>query len=81
MSGTQSIGELKTIINSQVLRRILQKSRIFHQGKVNEFLRAHDWTSASVALGKVDFIDKLGNLVQSEYEKLTEEAKKKDGNA
>lgn len=68
------IGELRTITNSQILRRILQKSRAFHQEKVNEHIRAKNLIGAAIALGKVDYIDKLGNIVQAEYDKLIKEA-------
>ena len=73
MKDIQAIAEIKTIISSQVLRRLLQRNRIFYQGKINEHVRAQDWNSASAALGKVDYIDKFGSMVQTEYEKLTKE--------
>jgi len=67
------IGELKSILSSQVLRRILQRSKVFQQAKVNENVRKQDWNNATYFLGRLDYIDKLGDIVQQEYDKLTKE--------
>ena len=71
------ISELKAILSSQVLRRILQKRRAYHQNKVNEYVRAQKFTEAYGALKVLDDIDKFGDIVQSEYEKLTKEKEEK----
>lgn len=70
------LGELRSILSSQALRKRLQESRSFHQAKVNEHVRAKDLISAYGELCKLDYIDKFGSLVEKEYEKLTKEAEK-----
>lgn len=71
------ISELKTILSSRTLRRILQQSKTYHQGKVNEYVRAQNLISAYGELCKLNYIDKLADLIQSEYEKLTKEKEEK----
>lgn len=65
------ISELRTLLQSQVLRRILQQRRIHYQNKVNEYVREQKFTEAYGALKVLDNIEKLGNIIQDEYEKLT----------
>ena len=68
------IGELKTIIGSRALRRILQQSKAYHQRKVNEHVKAQNLISAFGEVSKCDYIDKLWEIIQKECEKMTKEA-------
>lgn len=68
-----AIGELKTLINSQVLRRILQQRKQYWQQKVNEYVRAQNLISAYGAVSRIDDIDKFVDVLQQEYEKITKE--------
>lgn len=72
------IGELRTILRSQVLRRILQERKKYYQGKVNEYVRAQKFTEAYGALKALDDIDKFGDIMQTEYEKLIKEKGEQD---
>ncbi|GAF81027.1 unnamed protein product [marine sediment metagenome] len=67
------IGELRTIISSQVLRRILSQRKGYLQTRVNMYVREQNLASAYGTLCKLDDVDKFVDIIQAEYEKLTKE--------
>lgn len=69
--------ELRAIIGSQILHKILQRRKVFHQTKVNECLRALKFTEAYGSLCKLDDIDKFESILQTEFDKLTKEKEEK----
>ena len=65
--------DLKAILQSSVLRRILKASRAHQQEKINAAVSSQNWHSASYYLGRLRYIEKLGEIVAEEHKKLMED--------
>ena len=64
------IGDLTAILNSKVLRQILDERKNYYQQKVNEYVRAKDLISAYGALCRWDDIEKFFEMIEMQLKKL-----------
>lgn len=71
----EDLGDLKVILSSRIFRQKLNERKAHLQAKVNEHVRAQQWTEAYGAVCRLDDIDKLWTRIQEWYKELTKEEK------
>ena len=64
------IGEIKSILSSRALSKVLQTRKEYLQKKVNEFVRGQEWTKAYGELCKFDDIDQMMEILKMRLEEL-----------
>lgn len=64
------LNELNTIVNSSALLRILNKHKVYLQGKVNSSVREQKWIEAYAYLGRMEDFDKILDLIKQEISNI-----------
>ncbi len=68
----QDIGELTTIVNSSILRSVMESRQAYLQKEANQFIRQQKWTEAYAAVAKMDDLNKTVEILTKQLEELRE---------